>query len=235
MMKLKSCIPGAAGVLLLSAVLTSTASPLVQRDLLAPGDGLLTYDPMTGAEWLDMTATAGMSYNQVRASDFYTKYGFKHADGDKVYRFYLDAIPNPNPKVIWATQAEMLADPWAHQVLEWYRIFSGKPGPEFKPGDWDYAIIGLLSDGFSIGDGPFVHWTAKWWLRVTHETPTDFPEWYSIWCEWRPTIVEIEEDKPFTSGHFLVRGPEQVDTLWLLLPVTGLLFLSRFRRLGQPT
>ena len=40
---------------------------LVSQDYLAPGDGLLTLDSQTGLRWLDVSATQGLSANQILA------------------------------------------------------------------------------------------------------------------------------------------------------------------------
>lgn len=39
---------------------------LVERDLYAPGDGLITYDTETNLEWLDLSQTVGMSYGEIQ-------------------------------------------------------------------------------------------------------------------------------------------------------------------------
>jgi len=44
-----------AGVVSAAAVSSPSHAQLVERDWLAPGDGLLTLDPSTGLEWLDAT------------------------------------------------------------------------------------------------------------------------------------------------------------------------------------
>lgn len=77
-------------VLMLVAVgLAGTASALTvnghtweERDWLAGGDGLLTWDSATGLEWLDASYTAGESYANVstRISDVNDElYGFRYA------------------------------------------------------------------------------------------------------------------------------------------------------------
>lgn len=48
------------------AVPKVAVAALVERDLYAPGDGLITYDTETNLEWLDLSQTAGMSYNDVK-------------------------------------------------------------------------------------------------------------------------------------------------------------------------
>ncbi len=239
-MKLKSCIPGAVGVLLLSAVLTSTASPLTERDLVAPGDGLITYDPATGARWLDVSATAGMSYNQVRASEFYTKYGLRHASRDEVAAFVGRAIPGLDYIGSFYTIEEMLADSGARAALDLYRLWSGRSdltvGIEGAR-DRTEDIYGVVSDSaYHFVLPPFPHATLQWRFRLRYDEGMFEP--YTLYFEEKDpwSLHYPGEDEPFRGGHFLVSGlPEQVHTLWLLLPVTGLLFLSRFRRLGQPT
>ena len=43
--------------LALLAAASAAKAELIERDWLAPGDGLLTYNPATGREWLDVTQT----------------------------------------------------------------------------------------------------------------------------------------------------------------------------------
>jgi len=45
----------------------SARAELVSQDYLAPGDGLLTLDSQTGLRWLDVSATQGLSANQILA------------------------------------------------------------------------------------------------------------------------------------------------------------------------
>ncbi len=52
----------AVGLLLLSL---DANAVLIERDWRTANDSLLTYDPATNLEWLDVTVTAGLSYNQV--------------------------------------------------------------------------------------------------------------------------------------------------------------------------
>ena len=217
--------------MLLSVVLSATASPLTQRDLLAPGDGLITYDPATGLEWLDVLATGGMSYNQVRASEFRTSYHFSHATADQVAILAGDAIPSAPPfpsdtSRTFDSKTDMLADPWAQDVLELYRLFSGDPDPEL--GYLTY-IYGVTADPFTpLYDGSRQTEALRFGLdHSMADDPYDlsFGHKHSI-------LAEAPDDQPFSGGHFLVRTlpePEQAQTLWLLFPVTGLLFLSRAR------
>ena len=52
------------GALVLLVSVQSNAA-LVERDLFSPGDGLVTFDSSSGLEWLDMSLTLELSYNDV--------------------------------------------------------------------------------------------------------------------------------------------------------------------------
>jgi hypothetical protein len=67
---------------------------LVARDLVpGTGDGLITFDPLTGMEWLDLSATRGLSYAAVSgaSSGYLADSGFRYADSNDLWRFYQDA------------------------------------------------------------------------------------------------------------------------------------------------
>jgi hypothetical protein len=60
------------------------------HDLFAPGDELLTRDTSTGLEWLDVSATLGLSYVQAAASTFARDLGFRHASITEVVGLYTE-------------------------------------------------------------------------------------------------------------------------------------------------
>jgi PEP-CTERM motif-containing protein len=76
-----------------AAGLGATAAPaaLIEQNLNAPGDKLITFDDVSGLEWLDLTATLSFSYNQVLATSFVTTQGFKFADTAQVSALYTNA------------------------------------------------------------------------------------------------------------------------------------------------
>ncbi len=78
---------------LASSVNPGTArAALIERDLLVAGDKLLTVDTATGLEWLDLTATRGLSYNQVAAgAGGWTSLGFRFGTQNQVNQLYVDA------------------------------------------------------------------------------------------------------------------------------------------------
>lgn len=60
---------------------------LIQQDLVpGSGDQLLTLDTDTNLQWLNLTATAGRSYNEVMSGfgGFTTTHGFGYADGAQI-------------------------------------------------------------------------------------------------------------------------------------------------------
>jgi len=57
----------ALALLVLLAQVAGVQAALVERDWQAPADAALTYDTDTGLEWLDLTASADQSYNEVAA------------------------------------------------------------------------------------------------------------------------------------------------------------------------
>ncbi|MHA1568878.1 MAG: hypothetical protein ACTSXZ_05365, partial [Alphaproteobacteria bacterium] len=85
----------AVGLCLGIAAVGLTATPahafLIEQDLNAVGDNLITLDTVTGLEWLDVTATLGLSYNAAEASLFVTAQGFRHANRDEVSALYTNA------------------------------------------------------------------------------------------------------------------------------------------------
>jgi len=64
---------------------------LIEQDLNAAGDKLITLDTVTGFEWLDVTATLNLSYNQAELTGFVTAQGFRHANITEVVALYTNA------------------------------------------------------------------------------------------------------------------------------------------------
>lgn len=74
----------AAAVIVLCCSSTATAA-LLETDLLESGDGLLTRDLQSGLDWLDVTATFEMSFDDIRRDvGGYLSLGFRHATGEEI-------------------------------------------------------------------------------------------------------------------------------------------------------
>ena len=70
---------------------------LVELDLLTAGDGLVTLDTTTGLEWLDLTATQGLSVDQVLAgSGGWVQRGFDYPNFSQIGRLLDDAGFSPH-------------------------------------------------------------------------------------------------------------------------------------------
>lgn len=70
---------------------------LVEQDLLVAGDGLVTLDTATGLEWLDLTATQGLSVDKVLAgSGGWVDRGFEYAGFSQIGRLLHDAGFSPS-------------------------------------------------------------------------------------------------------------------------------------------
>ena len=65
----------------MTVVAASADAALIERDLFTPGDHYLTWDTTTGLEWLDLTLTIGISYNDIAAGygGYTTTHGFTFA------------------------------------------------------------------------------------------------------------------------------------------------------------
>jgi hypothetical protein len=65
---------------------------LIQRDLIeGSGDGLVTFDSATALEWLDLTATVGVTYQNVAAGTYVTQDGFRFASEGQLTDLWRDA------------------------------------------------------------------------------------------------------------------------------------------------
>lgn len=88
---LKAASPVMGIVVLLMAVVAGpqpSHALLIEKDLNAIGDNLITLDTATNLEWLDVTATLGQSFDQAVLSGFVTSQGFRHATNNEVAALY---------------------------------------------------------------------------------------------------------------------------------------------------
>lgn len=99
-------------VLFLFSPSTVIASTLSEGDLFGAGDALLTYDSSTDLQWLDVTVTAGLSYEDVVngvGNDWLDGYGFRYASVNEVDQFFRqsgwDGVPDWRPESFLAATA----------------------------------------------------------------------------------------------------------------------------------
>jgi hypothetical protein len=73
---------------------------LLEVDLNTPGDALVTRDTATGLDWLDLTESTNLSFDQVEADvGGFISDGWRHATGAEVCALFaaVDAEPSPCP------------------------------------------------------------------------------------------------------------------------------------------
>lgn len=90
---MKRLMLGILGFLVIATAVAKPDKPnLVEKDLLAKGDGLITLDRKTGLRWLDLSATHGLSVQDIqRGEGGWADRGFRHATFDEIKTLYSDA------------------------------------------------------------------------------------------------------------------------------------------------
>ena len=84
----------AAGIL----VAPAAHAALVEIDLNTPGDGLVTRDTDTRLDWLDLTESTDLSYDQVEADvGGFISDGWRHATGAEVCGLFAAVGAEPSP------------------------------------------------------------------------------------------------------------------------------------------
>lgn len=79
---------------------SSASSELVERDWREPGDGLILVDTDTGLEWLKLSASTGLSYEQVEDNvGGFISNGWRHGTGPEVCALWeaIEAATVPCP------------------------------------------------------------------------------------------------------------------------------------------
>ena len=134
-----------AALLLVGSVLTmpSRAGSLRTGDLNATGDQLLTIDTNTGLEFLDVSATVGLSYNQTLETSFVTQEGFRFATLDEFTQLLVDAgFTNFSGDFNTEDQAA------AENLLENFLGETIPPGEPFTLDAPGTRFDAVISDGF---------------------------------------------------------------------------------------
>jgi len=146
---------GIKSIILLVALTTSAHAALIQHDWETVNDTALTYDTTTGLEWLDITVTAGLSYNEVAAElgtgGAYE--GFSFASKQQVLNLLtavdLQEIPNVPEYLGGEDQIQTLLSSWG---VTW-NLGTGER-TEFLTSN---------TEGLASGE----HWTGRmFWLAV---------------------------------------------------------------------
>ena len=202
--------------------------------MFANGDALITLDSTTGLEWLDITAIAGLSYEQVEASQYCRDLGFAHASVAQIETMLSDAGVS-DYSASFSSREELLADPGVRNVLEYFRMTSTTfDQPIEESGVLRVIARQTAQTGAHPGSLPDFHFYGAIQARVAGGFIGD-PWQFEMEINKRlPLVGGIEivgETQPWTGGHYLVRDarvPELMSTAWLSLTIFGLFFGKRF-------
>lgn len=188
---------------------------LIEADL-DPGDGLLTQDTDTGLVWLDVTATIGLSYDEVEAGagDWIAR-GFRHASFAEICDLLVtEGIPSGScvpateftPEFIDAPDSSDDGD--IERVVQLQALFgvTGGGGPQDNQKNTD----GLYDDGGGLDPSMAGHAG----LRVL-VPPTE------VRLRVDGDRFPLDESDPEPPrGHWLVRAPEPAQA-WLFASALG--------------
>jgi hypothetical protein len=174
-----------------------------------PQDANLMYDSYTGIQWLRLTQTDGMSYNQVTAAIVNPSsplYGFTVASAAQAAQLYVDAgIPAGVTSENFTTNS-----PYAAAIAD----LTNKWGPYHDPGSDYYCVNAMLADDV----GSQLHPEASAAYSATyHETIFGTGWWGQYPTETSPSV-----------GTALIRSIPEPSTAALL--AVALIGLYRFAR-----
>ena len=179
----------------------STILDLEERDYLAAGDGLITYDKTTGLEWLDLTFTAGLSMLEVEANAAIWANGWQWATIDQMEIMFdhardddLWSDPYNEPRVVYPI-VELLGPTYTSGVSGEYitkSVYGVSRNFESLDSGYTYSFmkggIGLDSSDSFYPNLPF---------------PLCDPEACVDWYDGEPYFLETDSDPNY--GSWLVR------------------------------
>lgn len=193
--------------LVLAALPSTSSAELMQRDFITANDGLLTYDTETNLEWLDVTQTINMSFNDVMQllGPNGSLTGFRYATGSEVTALLTFAG-------ISSTQGAFTSTGEANNVRALIKLLgqTGFPDQGF-PGPATRVIYG---DAMGVG----AHARANFGVRDSDEFTT-----VAIGVNlFGPMSMPDDESHP-TYASFLVRVAPVPEPSSFALMLVGLL------------
>jgi len=151
------------GVVLVAGIVPAGGfvTPAVASSVLVD-DGAYTYDPSTHLDWLDVTATTNLSYDDVihNTGTSFVAEGWRYATAGALLKFYTDAgLPMAGPRDMYRTAQDAdfrdvanamlnlydlvgIIDSGVTSVDHWYQTlgFYGPLGNDGKPGQAGLAL-----------------------------------------------------------------------------------------------
>ena len=188
-------VVGGVAALLLCGSVASVSAELVEMDLFEENDGLITRDTSTDLEWLDLTVTVGLSYNEVLANaGGWFGMGFRFATSAEICALFSQYAVAHSP---------CPTSEGAHEEIE---LPFGTLDPLLD-------LFGVTSDGGGVQAAAFGLFDDQ----TTGTDPTD------VGFAYLRSVFQPEEGSPFDGVG--VRndnvGPSDFSTYrgsWLVLP-----------------
>ena len=197
----------------------NTGAALVSVDLNTLGDGLITRDTVTSLEWLDVTETAGMSYDNSLTSGL-LDLGFRYANNDEVTLLFNQAfngyfMTNPTQGYSDTRDFGSYADQ-AEDVASFQALFGTT---QFDPQDFLYTHMMYRDEDDILRR-----------IGVTYQTADD---WSKVWGLNDPFSPDPITENVYV-GTFLVRGISSVPVpaaIWLFgSGLIGLIGVARRKK-----
>jgi hypothetical protein len=196
-----------------SLLISSRAQAVLMGvDFLASGDQLLTRDPSAGLDWLDLTVTLGLSYNEASVSEYVTDHGFRFANVDEVTSLYISAggvtVPGSGPQNLAAVL--LLLDLMGCTT----QCVNGEPAGQ---GYFNTTVPDPTQASYSFYQGAAI-------LNAGEFTIADFPT---------AAPKDLPVNAPFwrnSTGSFFVRNVAVPEPTTIAIFTLGLLGLGAARR-----
>jgi len=159
----------------------SASAALIAVDLFTAGDGLITRDTETGLDWLDLTATLNLSYNDIEADvGGWISLGIRHATGSEVCGLFVHALaPAPCPSATSASGSGNLVatlqgfvgitDSGVRAIASNGMFDDGEPSDGVGYGQVGYSVLSMSSQSsvrenqvFAASASGYVgHWLVR--------------------------------------------------------------------------
>jgi hypothetical protein len=198
-------------VSVLALAKSASAIPLLTADWLVAGDQLITVDPASGLEWLDITQTSSLSYNHVSGQlglggQFE---GWSYATEAETTAFLTNA------EILGVSDAATRNS----NALTFMRDYFGYLNP---PLDFYHYFQGLLDGSLSTSSEATRGYLEAWQADL-------YPGSLSVHVDLNALTLGKDETNPFI-GSLLVRATPAPEPATLLLVASGLVTLVAVRR-----
>ncbi|WDP89352.1 MAG: PEP-CTERM sorting domain-containing protein [Desulfobacter sp.] len=213
----------------------SAQADIIEIDL-TPGDALITRDTNTGLEWLDLSATDGMSYNDVLVSQWYTEYGFHHATEEEFVGFFTNVTgiqPGTGTTSGGYDRYLDVSGPEYHDQIATLVYYMGTTHEYTDPYNPAYSYswsTGQIQDTYLA---PYLSQTSHRAIRITLSESNGTVNWGSP----ASGFASEPDERSGYAGHFLIRNftqtsqvPESATMLLFSIGLLGIAGVSRRKK-----